>query len=334
MSRPQRIIQENAYYHVMNRGAGRRKIFNNRIDREIFLKTVEEACHQFCIEIHAYCLMDNHYHLLIKTPWANLSRAMRHINGVYTQRYNRSNKTDGSLFRGRYKAILVDSDAYLLYLSKYIHLNPLAARIVENLEEYEWSSYAAYIAKIKAPIWLERDEVYGQLTESGRKAESYQLFMANEELEKKLIKFYSQQTLRPVLGDELFINSLKLEKPSPEIPSHSKVYRRPTIFAIISEVALHFGEDISTLTTVKKGRVKSNIPRKMAMYIARNYGDYRFQELADAFGLQHYGGASYAAYSFAQQLQKDERLNTIVGQVVKKLAVEYNNRLHSISSNS
>jgi len=83
MSRPQRIIYEDAWYHVMNRGAGRRKIFNDRADREIFLETLGEACHQFCIEVHAYCLMGNHYHLLLKTPQANLSRAMRHINGVY-----------------------------------------------------------------------------------------------------------------------------------------------------------------------------------------------------------------------------------------------------------
>ena len=108
MSRPQRIIFENAYYHVMNRGGGCRKIFNDRMDREIFLQAIGEACHQFCIEIHAYCLMGNHYHLVIKTPQANISRAMRHINGVYTQRYNRLHETDGALFRGRYKAILVD----------------------------------------------------------------------------------------------------------------------------------------------------------------------------------------------------------------------------------
>ena len=88
MSRAQRIIYSNAYYHVMNRGAGRQKIFKDRVDLEIFLQTLAEACHQFCIEVHAYCLMGNHYHLLIKTPLANLSRAMRHINGVYTQRFN------------------------------------------------------------------------------------------------------------------------------------------------------------------------------------------------------------------------------------------------------
>ena len=195
MSRPQRIIYEDAYYHVMNRGAGRQKIFNTRIDREIFLQTLGEACQQFRIDVHAYCLMGNHYHLLIKTPQANLSRAMRHINGVYTQRYNRLNKTDGSLFRGRYRAILIDSDAYLLHLSKYIHLNPLSAGMVDNLGQYEWSSYSAYIDKVKPPMWLVRDEVYGQLTGTEHKAEDYRCFMVNEELDKKLIKFVTPHVI-------------------------------------------------------------------------------------------------------------------------------------------
>ncbi len=320
MSRAQRIIYSNAYYHVMNRGAGRQKIFNDRVDRELFLQTLGEACHQFCIEVHAWCLMGNHYHLLIKTPHANLSRAMRHINGVYTQRYNRSNKTDGPLFRGRYKAILVDSDSYLLHLSKYIHLNPVTARIVAKLEEYEWSSYSAYVDKIKPPIWLVREEVYDQLTESEHKAEHYKSFMTNEDLDKKLIKFYSLQSGSPVLGDDVFINALTLVKPSTETPRHSQVYTRPSISRVISEVALLFGEDISTLITVKKGRIKSNTPRKMAMYIARKYGDYRFQELADAFGLQHYGSASYAVYAFAQELQNNnEGLKTLVTRVVNQL---------------
>jgi putative transposase len=321
MARPQRIIYSDAWYHVMNRGAGRHKIYTDRVDREIFLQTLGEACHQFKIEIHAYCLMENHYHLLIKTPQANLSRAMRHINGVYTQRYNRLKKIDGPLFRGRYKAILVDADAYLLHLSKYIHLNPISARMVDNLEQYEWSSYPAYIDNVKSPIWLVREDIYGQFTANEQKAEHYKCFMANEDLNKKLIKFYSQQSGSPVLGDDEFVNSLALLKPSRETPRHSQVYGRPSISAVISEVAMVFGQDFGTLITVKKGRVKSNIPRKMAMYIARKYGDYRFQELAEAFGLKHYGGASYAVYAFTQELQKDPELEIMVNRVIGKLGI-------------
>jgi len=321
MSRPQRIIYENAYYHVMNRGAGRQNIFNDRIDRETFLQTLGDACHQFCIEVHAYCLMDNHYHLLIKTPQANLSRAMRHINGVYTQQYNREHQLDGALFRGRYKAILVDSDAYLLHLSKYIHINPLNARMVDCLEQYEWSSYLAYVDKVRTPVWLKRDEVYAQLTQEEYKADHYQCFISNENLDKKLIKFYSQPSATPILGDDIFVNALTLVKPSPEVPRHAQAYRRPSISAVISEVALEFGEEINALIAVKKGRGKKNTPRKMAIYIARKYGDHQLQALADMFGLQHYGGISYAVHAFAQELRKDLELEARVSSVVLKLGL-------------
>ncbi|MBL1260698.1 MAG: transposase [Thiotrichaceae bacterium] len=108
MARPLRIEYENAFYHVMNRGRGRQGIYTADEYYHAFLKCLKEAHQLFGLEIHAYCLMGNHYHLLVKTPWGNLSRAMRHINGVYTQRHNRLKKTNGSLFRGRYKAILVD----------------------------------------------------------------------------------------------------------------------------------------------------------------------------------------------------------------------------------
>jgi hypothetical protein len=191
--------------------------------------------------------------------------------------------------------------------------------MADCLDQYEWSSYLAYINKVKPPRWLVREEVYGQLTETEHVAEHYRCFMANEYLDKKLIKFYSHQSASPILGDDVFINSLTLIKPSKEIPHHSQVYTRPSISSVISEVALLFGEECSALTTVKKGRIKSNIARKMAMYIARKYGDYRFQELADAFGLQHYGGASYAVYAFAQELQKNPELMISVNRVVKKL---------------
>ena len=321
MSRPHRIIYENAYYHVMNRGLGRREIFHNKIDREIFLQTVGEACDQFCVEIHAYCLMGNHYHLLVKTPQGNLSRVMRHINGVYTQRYNRLNKTDGPLFRGRYKSILVDSDAYLLHLSKYIHLNPLSAGIVDCLEQYEWSSYPAYIERIKAPRWLVREEVYSQLSGSDHKAEHYRCFIGNESLDNKLIKFYSQPSALSILGDEAFVSSLVFVKPSIEVPRLAKVIKRPSLVEIISEVALMFGEEAQALIAVKKGRGKSNIPRKMAMYIARKCGDYRLQEIADMFGLRHYGGVSSTLHLFMQELQNDPNLMVGVSCIIKNLGV-------------
>ncbi|HEX9756822.1 MAG TPA: transposase, partial [Nitrospiria bacterium] len=121
MSRPLRIEYPDAYYHVMNRGLAYQKIFTDRVDRELFLNLLGE-CHQMWgIEVFAYCLMGNYYHVLLQTPQANLSRIMRHLDGLYTQRYNRRHHRDGPLFRGRYKAIVVDEESYLLSVVRYIH---------------------------------------------------------------------------------------------------------------------------------------------------------------------------------------------------------------------
>jgi len=140
MPRAPRIQYENAFYHVMIRGRGRRWIYHSRAYYEAFLQTLEESHDRFDARFHAYCLMGNHYHLLVETPLANLGRIMRHINGVYTQRHNRLKKTDGPLFRGRYKSILVDEDAYLLQVSCYIHRNPLEVKRAASdaLESHQW----------------------------------------------------------------------------------------------------------------------------------------------------------------------------------------------------
>ena len=129
MARPLRIQYPDAWYHVMNRGRNRAKIFYSRADYTAFIELLKDASSLWNIRIAAYCLMSNHYHLLVQTPEANLSRYMRHINGLYTQYFNRTYKSDGQLFRGRYKSIVIDGDSYLPELIRYIHRNPPAAFI-------------------------------------------------------------------------------------------------------------------------------------------------------------------------------------------------------------
>ena len=121
MVRPLRVEYEGAYYHVMSRGSGRQNVFYSKQYYVRFLSCLEQAHRRFALECHAYCLMGNHYHLLVRTPRRNLSRAMRHINGVYTQYHNSLKKTDGPLFRGRYKSINIEASSYLLEVSRYIH---------------------------------------------------------------------------------------------------------------------------------------------------------------------------------------------------------------------
>src|SRR2546428_2097688 len=136
MARPLRIQFPGAVHHVMNRGTARQATFLDEEDYGLFLNTLGEAFDLWGTEIFAYCLMKNHYHLCLRTPKGNLSRVMRHVDGLYTQRFNRAHDRDGPLFRGRYRAILVDADEYLATVVRYIHLNPVEARVVKLPEEY------------------------------------------------------------------------------------------------------------------------------------------------------------------------------------------------------
>ena len=148
MARPLRIEYPGAFYHVMNRGLERRVIFRDRLDYQAFLHRCLEVHNRFKVIFHAYSLMPNHYHLMMETPAENLSRAMRHLDSVYTQGFNhRKERRVGPLFQGRYKAILIDKDAYALELSRYIHLNPVKAKIVNRPEDHAYSSFRYYVGR-------------------------------------------------------------------------------------------------------------------------------------------------------------------------------------------
>jgi len=163
MSRPLRIEYEGAWYHVMNRGIARQAIYLNRDHRNVFLTLLEEISRKYYIEIHAYCLMDNHYHLLLRTPLPNLGKAMRHLDGVYTRRFNISQKRDGSIFRGRYHAILIEEEEYLIRVSRYIHLNPVSAKICSNPIDYTWSSYQYFFNEDIHCRWLIKEKILSYL---------------------------------------------------------------------------------------------------------------------------------------------------------------------------
>jgi len=155
-----RIEYEDAWYHVMNRGRRREEVFTCTNDYKLFVELLQETVEKWNLRISAYCLMPNHYHMFVQTPDANISRCMRHIDGVYTQRFNRFHGYDGQLFRGRYKSILVDARTYMLYLVRYIHRNPQRAGLVETPSQYLWSSHRAYVSKTKKTLnWLHKNVV-------------------------------------------------------------------------------------------------------------------------------------------------------------------------------
>lgn len=154
MARPLRIEYPNAVYHVTSRGNARNKIFLSDQDRENFLLVLGAVVKRFNWFCHAFCLMDNHYHLMIETPDANLSRGMRQLNGVYTQKYNWWHSKTGHIFQGRYKSILVEKENYLLELCRYVVLNPVRATMVEKPDAWKWSSYGATAGLKSVPDYL------------------------------------------------------------------------------------------------------------------------------------------------------------------------------------
>lgn len=154
MARPLRLEYPGACYHITSRGNAKQAIFRDDVDREAFLALVGSTTRQFAWEVYAYCLMGNHYHLLAVTPKPNLSRGMKQLNGLYTQRFNRRHGRVGHLFQGRFGAILVERETYLLELVRYISLNPVRGRIVSTPEDWRWSSHRAHSALASAPGWL------------------------------------------------------------------------------------------------------------------------------------------------------------------------------------
>ena len=163
MARPLRIEFPGAVYHVTSRGDRREPIFVDDEDRQGLLEVVAQALSRFDAEALSYCLMGNHYHFVLHTRQANLSLLMRHINGVYTQSFNRRHDKVGHLFQGRFKAILVDRDAYLLEVCRYVDLNPVRARLVRKPEAWAWSSYRAHVGQTPAPAWLDTEGLHGYL---------------------------------------------------------------------------------------------------------------------------------------------------------------------------
>ena len=204
MARPLRIEYPGAWYHVMNRGAAKQTIFHNSTQFHLFLSLLEEVYKRYGVEVHAYCLMNNHYHLLLRTPDANLGKVMHYISSNFTLQNNRLIGRDGPLFRGRYKAILVEADSYLLQLSRYIHLNPVSAKIEQKPEKYYWSSYRYFILNEKKPIWLFCDETLSRF--SGEyKSQKYKNFISDG-IDKGILLSLERKKIPSIIGSESFIH--------------------------------------------------------------------------------------------------------------------------------
>lgn len=203
MARPLRLEFPGALYHVTSRGDRQEDIFLCDDDREDWLEVLGTVCTRFNWVVHAFCQMSNHYHILLETVDGNLSRGMRQLNGLYTQRFNRRHDLAGHLFQGRYKAILVQKGAYLLELARYVALNPLRAHMVNQLEDWRWSSYPATTGRAASPPWLCTDWILGQFSsERGQAMEQFRAFVMSGKGLPDPLQGVRHQLL---LGDDSFM---------------------------------------------------------------------------------------------------------------------------------
>jgi REP element-mobilizing transposase RayT len=313
MSRPLRILYPGAWYHVMNRGLNRQPIFHEKNDFHSFMKGLRESTERWGAGIAAYCLMSTHFHLLIQTPGGNLPRIMRHIDGAYTQRFNRRHDRDGPLFRGRYKAILIDADGYLLEVLKYIHQNPIKAGLERDLGTYPWSSHHGYLSKAMKWSWLNTEPILAAMATTGRDSRKAYLDLMRESLSEETERFYSLKTLRSILGRSMFVQRIKdrfadalLHEEIPE----SKL-RLVSLDVVIRAVCANFNSTQEKLCTPRRG--KHDEARGMAAYLARRHTDETLRNIAARLGLSRHGSAAFLNRRF----EADMRLNAALRKRTK-----------------
>ncbi len=305
MARPLRIEFPRAYYHVMNRGLTHQAVFTDRADRAMFVQLVADCHEMWGIRVIAYCLLDTHYHLLIQTPQANLSRVMRHLDGLYTQGYNRRHQRDGPLFRGRYKAIVVDAEEYLLAVARYIHQNPVAAGLVRSPEAYAWGSCRLYLDKGRKPAWLAVEQLLNRFPKKDR-PKAFLGFMRSK-VEEPVRSFYENKRWLPVLGSKDFHERLrrrvrKREAGLTEVPE-AKAYLRPDASTCLEVVGQVHGRTREDLLRSRRGQ--RNEARAMAMYVCRRLVGMKLEEIAKLFGVGGYSGVSSVIGRMKEQLERE-----------------------------
>ncbi len=272
MARPLRIELAGGLYHVTSRGDRREDIFLDDADRLAWLGVFYQTCKRFNWVCHAWCLMDNHYHIAIETIEGNLAQGMRHLNGVYTQTFNRTHKRVGHVFQGRYKAIIVEKDGYLLELARYVVLNPLRANMVKDVAAWPWSSYAAMLGTQPAPEWLQTDWILGQFSPQRRRAINLYVDFVREGV--GLPSVWEQLSGQIFLGSDKFLKRMQAMTDKATIGEIPRAQRRPVAKPLDYYQNKHRDS-------------------KAAMAAAYATGDYTLQIIADHFGV-HYATVSRA----------------------------------------
>ncbi len=317
MARPLRIEYEDAFYHIIQRGLEKRSIFQEGKDKARFLQYLSEGYSKYKLICHAYCLMDNHYHLIIQTPGANLTKIMHYINASYVMYYNKKNKRTGPLYQGRYKSFLVEADEYLYHLSRYIHLNPLRAKMVKKPEDYKWSSYRYFTRDKISEKWLETGFILSDFARPIKKASrAYEKFVLEGiENEKQIRSYIKENTYKGlVLGSIGFAQDIYKKyvkgRKDEEIPAIRNFAK---------------DEDLSkkkTESIIKKFTKDDAKIRRFTIYILKKYTQMSLKEIAACYKGIGDTGISILCKRLEEERRKDKNTDRLISRIEKMCNVE------------
>lgn len=316
MARAYRLQGEGLLYHLTSRGDDRKKIFIGNKDFEKFLTYLEIAKEKFKFYLYAYCLMDNHYHLLLETTQPNLSRIMQNINSSYTLYYNKKRGKCGHVFQGRYKSILVEADEYFKEVSRYIHLNPVKARLVDSPSEYRWSSYSVYLNGAKGKEIIDITEAKRLL---GMDIKQYRSFVNAGILEQR--DLMENVYAGFLLGGKGFIKE-QLEEIAIQASEKDFAYKREVLLQtdpmeIINIVAEQFKQTVKEIKTSNKRPMTA---KKLAIYLIRRKTNLTNNQIGEIFNMK-FSAVSKSVVDFTRQIDSDKRLKRLVGAVTSKVEV-------------
>lgn len=314
MARAIRLEHPGAFYHVLSRGNERKDIYRDAADYAAFLHRIAEASDAFGFLFHAYALMPNHYHLLVETPNGKLSQGMRHINGTYSQYFNKRHDRVGHVFQGRFKAILVEKESYLLTLSRYIHRNPSKAGLVEKPWDYPWSSCRQFLGLQSPASWMAIEPTLERFgSHATDKRREYAKFVSKS-CDVDPIEESVGQLL---LGTEAFITRMKAKARSiaagdPELGPHRPLAEHPSPKVILDAVHVSTGQDPLTVP-------RPSIPRSMALYLLRSIGGLALKELTGIFSLSP-STISETVAAFEKRSRLDVELSALLSRTRERIA--------------
>ncbi|MGB4547388.1 MAG: transposase [Syntrophales bacterium] len=303
MARKPRIHFPGAVYHVILRGNAGQAVFRDDQDYLRFHRLIEEGHKRYAHRIHAFCLMPNHVHLVIEVGEIPLSRIIQNLSQRYTSWFNRKNEKSGHVFQGRYKAILIDADSYLLELIRYVHLNPVRAGLTSLPEHYPWSSEQSYSEEVRHP-WLTTDRLLSQFSDSRSHARKrYKKFLHEGLGESRRIEFHRGTAEGRILGNDRFLEAT-LEK------VHQKTTKSSDIEKMIHQVCRHFEVKEKDLVETGKNQ-KIAKARAMLSWLVRESKNLTLTELSKRL-LKDISGLSRAATLLAEKAEKDQSLKDMM----------------------